>query len=186
MPGLLDTHHHQYQAVLRGLIADGLVQDDYNSVINNPGAMNIFYQPDDAYTGELLASVTQMRAGVTTAVDLSQISHSPAHSDACIAALKQAGRRTVFGFSAGQGPLSRYPQDVVRLRSQYFSSDDQLLTLALHTGLDAKLWKVGRDAGVPIISHATNTSAGRQLEELGRAGLMGPDNEYIHCTRFPD
>src|ERR1051326_7969621 len=170
MPGLIDTHHHQYQAVLPGLIA---------------GALNAFYQPEDAYAGELLASVSQMRAGVTTAVDLSQVSHSPAHSDACIAALKEAGRRTVFGFSAGQGPNSQYPQDVVRLRTQYFSTDDQLLTLALHTGLDAKLWEVGRKAGVPIISHATNASAGAQLEALGRAGLMGPDNEYIHCTHFP-
>ena len=185
MPGLIDTHHHQYQAVLRGIIADALLQEDYNRVINNPGALNAFYQPEDAYAGELLASVSQMRAGVTTAVDLSQVSHSPAHSDACIDALKEAGRRTLFGFSAGQGPASQYPQDIVRLRSQYFSSDDQLLTLALHAGLDAKLWEVGRKAGVPIISHATNAAAAAQLVPLGRAGLMGPDNEYIHCTHFP-
>src|SRR5712691_5160600 len=79
MPGLIDTHHHQYQAVLRGLIADALLQEDYNRVINNPVALNAFYQPEDAYAGELLASVSQMRTGVTTAVDLSQISHSPAH-----------------------------------------------------------------------------------------------------------
>src|SRR5213594_81130 len=96
MPGFVDTHHHQYQAVLRSLIADALLQDDYNRVINNPGALNAYYQPDDAYIGELLASISQMRAGVTTSVDLSQISHSPAHSDACIAGLKEAGRRTVF------------------------------------------------------------------------------------------
>ena len=186
MPGLIDTHHHQYQAVLRGIIADALLQEDYNRVINNPGALNAFYRPEDAYAGELLASVSQMRAGVTTAVDLSQVSHSPAHSDACIAALKEAGRRTLFGFSAGQGPATQYPQDIARLRSQYFSSDDQLLTLALHAGLDAKLWEVGRKAGVPIVSHATNPAAAAQLEALGRAGLMGPDNEYIHCTHFPD
>jgi len=185
MPGLIDTHHHQYQAVLRGILADALLQEDYNRVINNPGALNAFYQPEDAYAGELLASVSQMRAGVTTAVDLSQISHSPAHSDACIAALKEAGRRTLFGFSAGQGPATQYPQDIARLRAQYFSSDDQLLTLALHTGLDAKLWEVGRKAGVPIVSHATSPTAAAQLEALGRAGLMGPDNEYIHCTHFP-
>jgi len=185
MPGFIDTHHHQYQAVLRGLIADALLQEDYNRVINNPGAMNAFYQPDDAYIGELLASVSQMRAGVTTVVDLSQVSHSPAHSDACIAGLKEAGRRTLFGYSAGQGPASQYPQDLVRLRKQYFSSDDQLLTLALHAGIDAKLWEFGRKAGVPIISHATNAAAAAQLEALGQAGLMGPDNEYIHCTYFP-
>jgi 5-methylthioadenosine/S-adenosylhomocysteine deaminase len=185
MPGFVDTHHHQYQAVLRSLIADALLQDDYNRVINNPGALNAFYQPDDAYIGELLASVSQMRAGVTTSVDLSQVSHSPAHSDACIAGLKEAGRRTVFGYSAGQGPANRYPQDIVRLRSQYFSSDDQLLTLALHTGIDGKLWEVGRQAGVPIVSHATSPDIAAQLITLDRAGLMRADNEYIHCTHFP-
>ena len=185
MPGFVDTHHHQYQAVLRSLIADALLQDDYNRVINNAGALNAFYQPDDAYIGELLASVSQMRAGVTTSVDLSQVSHSPAHSDACIAGLKEAGRRTVFGYSAGQGPANRYPQDIVRLRSQYFSSDDQLLTLALHTGIDARLWEVGRQAGVPIVSHATNPDLAPQLIALDRAGLMRADNEYIHCTHFP-
>ena len=185
MPGFVDTHHHQYQAVLRSLIADALLQDDYNRVINNPGALNAFYQPDDAYIGELLASVSQMRAGVTTSVDLSQVSHSPAHSDASIAGLKEAGRRTVFGYSAGQGPANRYPQDIVRLRSQYFSSDDQLLTLALHAGIDAKLWEVGRQAGAPIISHATNPDIAPQLIALDRAGLMRADNEYIHCTHFP-
>jgi 5-methylthioadenosine/S-adenosylhomocysteine deaminase len=185
MPGFVDTHHHQYQAVLRSLIADALLQDDYNRVINNPGALNAFYQPDDAYIGELLASFSQMRAGVTTSIDLSQVSHSPTHTDACIAGLKESGRRTVFGYSAGQGPANRYPQDIVRLRAQYFSSDDQLLTLALHAGIDAKLWQVGRQAGVPIVSHATSAESAAQLIALDRDGLMRADNEYIHCTRFP-
>jgi len=184
MPGFIDTHHHQYQAVLRGIIPDALLNEDYYRVINNPGALTSFYRPEDAYAGELLASVGQIRAGVTTAVDLSQVSHSPEHTDACIAGLKEAGRRTVFGLSAGQGPASQYPQDIARLRSQFFSSEDQLLTLALHAGLDAKLWELGRKAGAPIISHANNTMAAAQLETLGHAGLMGPDNEYIHCTHF--
>src|SRR5207244_12833795 len=86
---------------------------------------------------------------------------------------------------AGQGPANGYPQDIVRLRSQYFSSDDQLLTLALHAGIDAKLWEVGRQAGVPIISHATNPDIASQLIALHRAGLMRADNQYIHCTHFP-
>jgi 5-methylthioadenosine/S-adenosylhomocysteine deaminase len=41
MPGLIDTHHHQYQAVLRGLLADALLRQDYNRVINNPGALKL-------------------------------------------------------------------------------------------------------------------------------------------------
>jgi len=75
LPGFIDTHHHHYQAILRSLIADGLLAEDYGRVINNPGALNAFYQPEDAYAGELLSAVSQIRAGITTAVDLSQVAH---------------------------------------------------------------------------------------------------------------
>src|SRR5205085_7778490 len=112
------------------------LNEDYYRVMNNPGALTSIFKAEDAYAGELLSSVSQIRAGVTTAIDLSQVSHSPAHSDACIAGLREAGRRTVFAYSPGQGPASQYPQDIFRLHSQYFSSDDQLLTLALHDGPD--------------------------------------------------
>ena len=186
MPGLIDTHHHQYQTVLRSIIADGLLNEDYYRVLNDPGKLTSFYQPEDAYAGELLASLSQLRGGVTTVVDVSQVSHSPAHTDACIAGIKEAGRRAVFGYSPGQGSANQYPQDIFRLRTQYFSSNDQLLTLALHAGFDAKVWEVGRKAGVPIVSHASPPTAGAQLEALGHAGLMGPDNEYIHCTHFSE
>jgi len=59
------------------------------------------------------------------------------------------------------------------------------LTLALHAPIDAKVWEAGRQAGVPIVSHATNPEIAGQLINLDRAGLMRADNEYIHCTHFP-
>ena len=184
LPGFIDTHHHHYQAILRSLIADGLLAEDYGRVINNPGALNAFYQSEDAYAGELLSAVSQIRAGVTTAVDLSQVAHSPAHTDACLDGLRESGRRVVFAYSRGEGPATRFPQDITRLRSQYFSSEDQLLTLALHAGLDQRLWELARQTGAPIVAHVTNPTAVANLESLGRAGLMRSDNEYIHCIGF--
>jgi cytosine/adenosine deaminase-related metal-dependent hydrolase len=186
LPGFIDTHHHQYQNVLRGIIADGLLVADYNRLITGPGALTSFYEPDDAYAGELLASVSQIAAGVTTAIDLSQVSNTPAHTDACIAGLRESGRRAVFAYSPGAGSGSRFPQDITRLRSQYFSSEEQLLTLALHAGLDANNWELARRTGAPVVSHVTNPNAVAQLEALGRAGLMRSDNQYIHCIRFTD
>jgi 5-methylthioadenosine/S-adenosylhomocysteine deaminase len=75
---------------------------------------------------------------------------------------------------------SQYPQDIVRLRKQYFSSDDQLLTLALGNATNADHWKLARSVGAPIVSHIVDMST---LEPMAKAGLMGADNEYIHCTR---
>src|SRR5262249_28433094 len=93
------------------------------------GVFTPIYQPEDAYISELVASLNQLNAGVTTTVDTSQVSHTPAHSDACIAGLKESGRRAVHTYSPGVGPGVQYPKDLVRLQSQYFSSPHQRLTL---------------------------------------------------------
>jgi 5-methylthioadenosine/S-adenosylhomocysteine deaminase len=132
-----------------------------------------------------VASLSQLNAGVTTTVDTSQVSHTPAHSDACIAGLKESGRRAVYTYSPGVGPSVQYPKDLVRLQSQYFSSADQLLTLELNAAPNADNWALARQAGVPIICHIVGDRTGN-FEAIGKAGLMGPDNEYIHCTQLTE
>ena len=119
MPGFIDTHHHRYETLLRSILADGLLRDEaknYGTVIQ--GVFTPRYIPQDAYVSELVASLSQINAGVTTTVDTSQVSLSPAHTDACIAGLKESGRRAVFAYSGGAGPASQYPQDITRLRKQ--------------------------------------------------------------------
>jgi cytosine/adenosine deaminase-related metal-dependent hydrolase len=184
MPGFIDTHHHQYETILRSILADGLLTGpkSYNSEIQ--GILTPAYRPEDANISELVASVSQINAGVTTGVDTSQVSHTPEHTDACIDGLVKAGRRTLFAYSQGVGPGVQYPQDIRRLRMRYFSSDDQLLTLAMGGGPDAKIWALAREVGAPIVNHIVGNSAA--LEQLGKAGLMRPDNEYIHCTRLTE
>jgi 5-methylthioadenosine/S-adenosylhomocysteine deaminase len=186
MPGFVDTHHHQYETLMRSILADGNlgVYDDapknYGSVIQ--GILTPAYLPDDAYISELVASLSQLNAGVTTTVDLSQVSHTPAHSDACIAGLKESGRRAVYSYSTGRMG-TQFPQDIVRIQTQHFSSSDQLVTLALNTGTNADHWKLARSLGVPITSHIVGDRSGA-FERLGTTGLMGPDNEYVHCTQL--
>ncbi len=188
MPGFVDTHHHQYETILRSILADGNLgvyndpPKNYVSVIQ--GILTPAYTPDDAYISELVASLSQLNAGVTTTVDMSQVCHTPAHTDACIAGLKESGRRAVYSYSAGKMG-SAFPQDITRLKTQYFSSTDQLLTLALNTGTNADHWKLARATGVPITSHIVGDRFG-DLERMGAAGLMGPDNEYVHCTQLSE
>ena len=187
MPGFVDTHHHQYETILRGILTDGVLgtpndgKKTYQGVIQ--GIFTPVYQPEDAYISELVASLNQLNAGVTTTVDTSQVSHTPAHSDACIAGLRESGRRAVYTYSPGLGPGSQYPKDLLRLKSQYFSSADQLLTLELNAAPNADNWALARQAGVPIICHIVGDRSGN-FEAIGKAGLMGPDNEYIHCTQL--
>ena len=52
---------------MRSLLADGLLRDEpnnYGTVIQ--GLFTPLYQPQDAYVSELVASVSQINAGVTT------------------------------------------------------------------------------------------------------------------------
>ena len=184
LPGFIDTHHHQYETALRGILADGLLNGPRSYQSDIQGILTPAYRPEDAQISELVASLSQINAGVTTGVDTSQVSHTPEHTDACIAGHKEAGRRTVFAYSQGVGPGVKYPQDIRRLRTQYFSSEDQLLTLAMGGGADASIWALAREVGAPIVNHVVGNPG--VLQKLGEAKLMGPDNEYIHCTRLTE
>ena len=137
-----------------------------------------------ARIAELIASLSQISDGVTTTVDTSQVQLTPEHTDGCIEGLKQSGRRCLFTYGAnGQNAASRTPLELARLRKQYFSSDDQLLTLAANTSVTPEGYQMARTAGVPTVSHC---QGGPNFNEpaIIKSGLMGPDHEYIHCTRI--
>jgi 5-methylthioadenosine/S-adenosylhomocysteine deaminase len=180
IPGFVDTHSHSYQGILRSIMPNGQLEPDYNRDVQT--TLTPAFAPPDVYAGVLMTALGMIDMGTTAMVDLCQISHTPEHSDACIRALQDAGIRAVHAYSRGAGPATQYPQDIARLQRTYFSSKDQLLTLALGLGLDAKAFGVARDAGVPAVLHMRNDSAG--LLALGRAGLLRPGDEYIHCTNL--
>jgi cytosine/adenosine deaminase-related metal-dependent hydrolase len=184
LPGFIDSHHHCYQGLLRNILANGLLNPDYNRDISN--TLTAVYQPADVYAGVLVSALGMIDMGTTTVVDTSQVCHSPEHSDAAIRALQEVGIRAVYAYSRGAGPAAQYPQDIVRLQRANFNSKDQLLTLALGGGLDAKLFAFAREVGVPTVSHGVNNATEHNLLELGRAGLLRAGDEYIHCTHLGD
>ena len=145
------------------------------------------YRPEDVYINEVFGSIAQLDAGVTTVLDVSQIHHSPEHSDAAIAGLRDAGRRSVFGYFEGWGDRAKYPHDARRLKEQYFSSGDGLLSMVMGGEIylpgHEEAWKVGRELGLPIALHVVGTF-GMQgtFDALGAAGQFGPDNIFIHMT----
>jgi 5-methylthioadenosine/S-adenosylhomocysteine deaminase len=184
IPGFIDTHSHSYQGLLRNIMPNGLLSPDYNRDVQS--TLTPVYEPEDAYAGELINALGMIDMGTTAIVDISQVSHTPEHSDACIRALQDAGIRAVFAYHRGAGPRARYPQDIVRLQRTYFSSKDQLLTLALTTSLDAKLYALAREVGVQAVLHLVGKDLSEPLLELGRAGLLRPGDEYIHCLGLND
>ena len=82
----MDTHSHSYQGLLRNILTNGVLNPDYNRDIQSN--LTPAYLASDAYMGVLVTALGLMDMGTTTIVDISQVSHTPEHSDACIAALK--------------------------------------------------------------------------------------------------
>jgi cytosine/adenosine deaminase-related metal-dependent hydrolase len=184
MPGFVDTHHHFYQGILRSILTNGLLNPDYNATINGP--ITAAYHPSDVYAGSLITAIGMMDMGTTLAVDTSQASHTPEHTDAGIKALQDSGMRVVYAYWVGKGAGAKYPQDSERLRKTYFQSEDQLLTLALGAGLNSKIFSYARANGLRIVSHGVDKRREPALHELERAGLFRAGDELIHCNDLSD
>jgi cytosine/adenosine deaminase-related metal-dependent hydrolase len=211
MPGFIDTHHHQFETALRSFLADGVLINDVSGTPS--GSTTYFeyilltfapvYRPEDVYINELFGGLSQLDDGVTTVHDVSQIHHSPQHSDAAIKALFDTGRRAAFGYfeSAGANilgtnPGNQYPQDATRIKKQWFSSSDQLVHMImggevyLGDATTEKSWKIGRQLDLQIAAHILSPFGIRPTMDALCAGQggsdhdigIGPDNLFIHMT----
>jgi cytosine/adenosine deaminase-related metal-dependent hydrolase len=179
MPGFVDTHRHIWEGILRSILPNGMLSDYQRDIT---GAARAVYRPEDAYAGNLVSALGAINAGITTLLDWSHIGNSPEHTDAAIEALRDAGIRAVYAYGSGAtGPTNQFPQDIRRLRTQHFSSADQLLTLAMAAGINADHWAVAREVGAPITVHVNGTN---QLLPVAKA--MGQDVTYIHCPNLAE
>jgi cytosine/adenosine deaminase-related metal-dependent hydrolase len=197
MPGFIDTHHHQFETALRSFLADGLLFND-----GQPhGAVNYFdhilgkfagvYRPQDVHINILFGSLSQLDAGVTGVLDISQIHHSPEHTDAAVKGLADSGRRAALGYFEGRGDRAKYPDDARRVKKEHFSSGDQLLTMIMGgevylPGYE-KAWQIGRELGLPIAAHVLgNFGIPKAIDERIKAKALGADLHFIHMTAMPD
>jgi 5-methylthioadenosine/S-adenosylhomocysteine deaminase len=209
MPGFIDTHHHLFETALRGWLADGILINDGSDTPsgNRTYYENILlkfapaYREQDVYINHLFGGLSQLDGGVTTVHDVSQIHHSPRHSDAAIQALFDTGRRAAFGYfesAGGAHPESRYPDDAKRIHKRWFASTDQLVTMIMGGEIYLpgyeKAWNIGRDLGLPIAAHILSPFGMRPTFDLlaqgkgGDSGTLGigPDNLFIHMTGMSD
>src|SRR5712692_11563415 len=174
MPGFIDTHHHQFETALRSFLANGiLINDGSGSPSANPTYFEYIlqkfapvYRPEDVYISELFGGLAQLDDGVTTVHDVSQIHHSPDHTDAAIQALFDTGRRAAFGyfesagnFFTGSNPDNQYPEDAFRIKKQWFSSSDQLVHMImggevyLGEKTYTRAWEIGRQLDLQVAAH---------------------------------
>jgi cytosine/adenosine deaminase-related metal-dependent hydrolase len=202
IPGFIDSHRHTWETVIRGIAPDVSLDGYFDIVLDQLAPA---YRPEDVYAGNYLGSLEAIDAGITTVLDWSHINNTPDHSDEAIRGLRDAQLRAVYCYGNPNTSLADWwytstleaPEDVRRVRDQYFSSDDGLLTLAMGTRgpgfctpeVVQHDWELARDIGAPISVHVgMGPYAGRfaMVSQLSDMGLLGPDTTYIHCNYLSD
>jgi 5-methylthioadenosine/S-adenosylhomocysteine deaminase len=202
IPGFVDSHRHTWETVIRGIAPDVSLGGYFDIVLDQLAPA---YRPEDVYAGNYLGSLEAIDAGVTTLLDWSHISNTPEHADEAIRGLRDARLRAVYCYGNPNTSLADWwytstleaPEDIRRVRAQYFSSDDGLLTLAMGTRgpgfctpeVVKHDWELARDVGAPISVHVgMGPYAGRfsMVAHLSELGLLGPDTTYIHCNYLSD
>jgi cytosine/adenosine deaminase-related metal-dependent hydrolase len=202
VPGFIDSHRHTWETVIRGIAPDVSLAGYFDVVLDQLAPA---YRPQDVYAGNYLGSLEAIDAGVTTVLDWSHINNTPEHADEAIRGLRDARLRAVYCYGNPNTSLADWwytstlkaPEDIRRVREQYFSSDEGLITLAMGTrgpGFCTEEvvrhdWALARDVGAPISIHVgMGPYAGRfsMVKQLGDLGLLGPDTTYIHCNYLSD
>ena len=202
IPGFIDSHRHTWETVIRGIAPDVSLGGYFEIVLDQLAPA---YRPEDVYAGNYLGSLEAIDAGVTTLLDWSHINNTPEHSDAAIKGLQDARLRSVYCYGNANTSLADWwytselgsPEDIRRVREQYFSSDEGLITLAMGTRgpgfctpeVVKHDWELARDVGAPISVHVgMGPYAGRfsMVKQLDDMGLLGADTTYIHCNYLSD
>jgi 5-methylthioadenosine/S-adenosylhomocysteine deaminase len=200
MPGFVDTHRHTWQTPVRGVLPSCTLDQYFAGMLDNIGVQ---YRADDVYIANLMGALEAVNGGITTLLDWSHVNNTPQHADAAIHGLAEAGIRAIYAHGVPVGASwwayssKDHPEDIRRIRKQYFQSDEQLLTLALAARAPGNTtpevarhdWALARDLGIRISVHVGMRLTGVHVHHvltLNELGLMGPDTTYIHCTDSTD
>jgi cytosine/adenosine deaminase-related metal-dependent hydrolase len=208
IPGFVDTHRHTWETSIRTSAPDYALITYFGSILDKFAP---HYRPDDVYAANLWGSLECINAGITTLVDWSHIMNTPDHADEAIRGLQESKIRSVFAYGFGNtslvdwwfGPdytgsvLTSDGPDARRLRKQYFSSDDQRVTMALATRgpnfckpeVVRHDWELAKELDLNITVHVAMDRFGytkMQVTGLRDMDLLYPNTTYVHGSHFTD
>jgi 5-methylthioadenosine/S-adenosylhomocysteine deaminase len=200
MPGFVDTHRHMWAAMLRGCACYGDLGTYFHDVVFTYGAN---FTPDDTYASVRFGLAEAVDSGITTMHAWEHNIQTPAHADAALQALTDSGMRGRFSYGSSSDPEagSSFAQgtetidldDVLRLRSERFATDDGLLHLGIASrGVEysqPEIWQrefaFAREHGLPITTHTMMTAHDvdrvRAITVYEENGVLGPDVLLVHA-----
>jgi cytosine/adenosine deaminase-related metal-dependent hydrolase len=199
IPGFIDTHMHMWTSAFRLFVRADVPALGYFPVTARLGPL---MEPEHSYRAVRLGAVDALAAGITTVHNWAHNTRSPEHADAELSAMRDMGLRGRFAYGTPVGLSDDAPMDfagLARIKRDWMPDKDNLLTLgicsrnlgAVTIGGGAAAasrgiltienikrdWDGARALGLPITMH---TSGASPIMELERAGLLGPDVQFVH------
>src|SRR5215471_18104003 len=209
IPGLVNTHTHLFQTLLKGL-GDDMVLRDWFMEMTGPSAVELTFA--DVLAAARHGCVESIRSGVTTLVDFMYVHPRPNLADAVVQAFRETGIRGVVArgyitFGGGTEvptelvePLDDALDDARRLIRENNTAGSRV-----RVGLaPCMIWTVDEQTLVAtrqmadservlITMHVSETDFEienslrrfgiRDVELLERVGLLGPDVLAVHCVQ---
>ncbi|HVT69272.1 MAG TPA: amidohydrolase family protein [Trebonia sp.] len=196
-PGLVDTHWHMWNALLRGM-SDGPDQGGYFATCVGVGR---YFRPADTYAGTRLAAAEAIDAGITTVHDWSHNIRGREWAEAGLRALAESGLRARFSYGYETGHANDRLMalddlaDIAAAWPSYHGDGRIHLGMAWRGAggsnpamrVAPELYRAeiaaARELGLPVSVHACGpaTAAG-QLRRYADEGLLGPDLQVVHLN----
>ena len=194
MPGMIDTHRHMWQTALRGFGADWTLTNYFQFYYLNWGKI---FRPEDIYSGNLLAAIEGIDAGVTTTVDWSHGLQTVEYADAAVDALEAVPGRFTLAYGNLLGApwqWTKAPEFADFIRRRIDGRGDMLrMQLAFDVTGDPTFpekaaFEVARDFNLPVTTHAgvwgaTNDNGIRLMHDHG---FMTPSTIYVHAATLSE
>jgi len=190
LPGMIDTHRHMWQTAMRGYGADWTLTQYFVWYYLESGK---HFRPQDVRTGNLLAALEAIDAGVTTCVDWSHGLQTVEHAEAAVDALRTVPGRFVLAYgNIQQGPWewSASP-DFQAFAKRLIDARDDMLGFQMAFDVtgdpefpEQRAYEVARELGVPVTTHAgvwgaTNDDGIRLAHE---AGFLDESSIFVHAA----
>lgn len=207
LPGLVNTHTHLFQGLLKGLGDDRVLVDWFRQV-TGPSAARLL--PEDCYQAARLGCLEAIRSGATTLVDFMYPHVGPGLSDPIIQAFQESGIRGIYARGYVDWGVDDGVPPVIIEKADDALADCRRLFEAYHgsSGGRIQIWaapcmiwtqtaeglmatrRLADQCGMRITIHVAETPFElensrrrfglKDLEYLARIGFLGSDVLAVH------
>lgn len=212
-PGMINTHNHIFQHLLKGLGCDMNLEEWWPTVI---GPTGVVLREQHVKAATEAAAIEAIRTGTTTIVDYFQVHPVPGLSAVEIETAREMGIRLMYGrgfrnFRKSDtfpdeliDDLDQVFKEVEGLKKQYEDLSDPMLKMYLapaaawgltFDGLSETV-KFSKAVNVPITMHVFETDTDnavctarygmKAIDFYERSGLLTPEFIAVHCVKMDD